>query len=153
MVLKNQKISLNSLALTICFSPKTNQVEKIVRYNHELEIIEVFSSEKVGPEDLKYQLEKIVSFGDQMGVYDVLIDTTPGKKIPSPIELYQFMSVLPRNYAYAILAAMDQEFYHDLEFAENVSVNRGIRVQLFHDREKAMHWLKNGASNKIVQSF
>lgn len=118
-------------------------MEEIVFFNHEDRIIEVFSSENVSPKSLENQLLKIKKLGKEFHVNKVMIDTTKGKKIPSPVEIYGFMSKLPRDFSYAILADVSKDFFSDLEFAENVSVNRGIKVQLFTKKVEALDWLNH----------
>ena len=116
-------------------------MQEVVIYNDRLHLIEVVSSEQVKPENLQNQLLRIRELGEIHQVKSVLIDTSKGKEIPSPIELYAFMSNLPRSFSYAILYKPNEAYIPDLEFAENVSVNRGIRVQLFSDKTDALAWL------------
>lgn len=113
-----------------------------IKVNKELQIIEIDSSGHVSLEDLDNQLRDIIKLSKEEGILKVFVDTDKVEKIPATFSLFGFMSSLPRNISYAMYSKIDHRNTQELKFAETVSVNRGIRVSHFTDRQEAIAWLK-----------
>ena len=112
------------------------------RFSETYKVIEVVAPAGTGLASLSIELGEILTLQKTHNVNRVLIDVSNVEAISSLIEIYNFMSNLPRELSYAICASEDQQVFSDLEFAENVSVNRGIRVKIFTGRKDALTWLQ-----------
>lgn len=114
-----------------------------VRLNEEAEIIEVQSYGDITAADLSKSIQQILEIQQTSGVDRLLVDTTQQESLPSTIEIVEIFSHYPRNLKTALLVDTAQATAQDVEFVETVAINRGKKMQLHYDREKALRWLNS----------
>ena len=61
--------------------------------------------------------------------------------MPHTMGIFDLFSTFPREFRLALLVQESQATAQEIRFAETVSVNRGILVQIFHEEDKALQWL------------
>ena len=114
-----------------------------VEVNEEKRIIEITSFGVVTSWDIADSVNKISEIYNKTGIHKVLVDTTNQEKMPGTVGIFKLFSTLPKEVSYVLLVKENQLTERDLVFAETVSVNRGIMVKVFYDRELALEWLKD----------
>ena len=114
-----------------------------VLLNEELEIIEVQSYGEVTGVDISNSIRQIVEIQRDSDIDKLLVDTTRQETLPSPIEIVKIFSAYPRDLKTALLVNASQATVDDVEFVETVAVNRGKRIQMHYDQEKALRWLNS----------
>ena len=112
-----------------------------VRFNQELNLIEVRSFGVVTKSDIVGSIEKIRQIQEDTGVNRLLVDTTAQETLPNPIEIFEIFSAYPREIRTALLVKRTQTTAKDVEFVETVALNRGKTVRLHDDLEQALEWL------------
>ena len=112
-----------------------------VRFNQELNLIEVKSFGVVTKNDILDSIEKIQQIQEDTGVNKLLVDTTAQETLPNPIEIFEIFSTYPREIRTALLVQRTQTTARDVEFVETVAQNRGKTVKLHDNLEQALEWL------------
>jgi len=95
----------------------------------------------VTKEDIGKSIEEVQRIRKTTGHNKILVDTTKQEKMPDTISIFQLFSNFPKEFMCALLLNRYQDTEDDLSFVENVGANRGVRLQLFYDKEKALEWL------------
>ena len=112
-----------------------------VHVDEERGIIKVESYGIVSTEDIENSIGKVREILTERGLNKILVDTTRQETVPGTAALFDLFSTFPRNLKAALLSRESQITVEDLRFVENVSVNRGIFVRVFHTEDEALGWL------------
>ena len=112
-----------------------------IQVNETLGIIEVESSGVVSKEDIVDSITKMRQILDEKGLYKTLVDTTLQETMPSITDVYTIFSNFPREFKIALLVQESQKTQYENSFGETVGKNRGLRVQIFLEKEQAHQWL------------
>lgn len=92
----------------------------------------------------KQALLEIASQIERPGEYEILVDTREAEPALSIIDIYQLGEALAahaslRRSKIAVLKSKKDS--QQAEFLETVTVNRGVRAQVFTDIKEAVTWL------------
>jgi len=109
--------------------------------NEDLDLMEIYSHGIVSAEDIENSINKAKKVLLESGINKLIVDTTTQEKMPGTVSIFTIFSTFPREISLAIIAVPDQLTVEDIQFAENVAVNRGIRMKVFSKRKKALKWL------------
>jgi len=75
----------------------------------------------------------------------ILLDLSPATSSLPFIDIFELGSgqgsVLPPSVVVAVVYRPDQFSAEDIDFAEDISLNRGIQMRAFTDSETAQQWL------------
>jgi hypothetical protein len=112
------------------------------KINKELDLMEIYSYGIVTAVDIEESIAKAQAAYEEYGINKLLVDTKDQQKMPGTVSIFKIFSSFPRHISLAIIADKKQVTVDDIIFGENVAVNRGIRMQVFYDREAALKWLK-----------
>ena len=104
-------------------------------------IMEVCSYANSTKADIARAIGEVQHLYETKGYTRILADTTQQERMPNTADVYDVFSQYPRGFKTAILVNQDQDTQDDLEFAETVSRNRGIQIEIFFDRANAIQWL------------
>ena len=115
-----------------------------IRVNEDRCIIEIDSCGAVSNKDIARSISKVQQILADKGISKILVDTTKQDTMPGTMDIFELFSTFPREFTLALLLDKRQRTEADLSFAENVGVNRGILMQIFYDKERALQWLDNG---------
>ena len=95
---------------------------------------------------MKVNIEAHV-LGRTLGIHSYLVDLTNSRNVDSVVDDYEFayddMRTEPQIDQSARVALFVQPDDHSHDFFATVSVNAGMRVSLFRDRDMALHYLLN----------
>ena len=108
-------------------------------------IIEVVTTGDLMLAEMEQERSKAGKIAKETGILRILVDDRGVTSVPSSVELYQFgatfwQSDLPPNVVVAHVVSPD--VITEMEFLENVAVNRGTLVKTFIDIDKAFEWLE-----------
>lgn len=110
--------------------------------NEKLGLMEIVSHGVVTAEDINSSIEKAKQVLSTKGINKLLVETTTQTKMPGTVSIFNIFSNFPREINLALIYKPDQLTAEDILFAENVAVNRGIRMKIFSNKKKAIAWLK-----------
>lgn len=113
-----------------------------ITINKELGIIEVHSYGNVTREDLDLSLVTVKQIKEDTEIKRVLIDTTEQEKMPSIMDIFEFVEKLPETFRFAIVASEKQPTKDNHDFLETAAANRLLNVKKFFSRKEAIDWLK-----------
>ena len=103
--------------------------------------IEINSFGEVTNDELNNQIDELVGLNNEHNLKRILIDTEKVESMPDTFDLFHFMSKLPIDLIYAMYSPINSKNNEELKFAENVSVNRHVRIMLFNEKKSAIDWL------------
>jgi len=123
-----------------------------VKFDDEHRVIFLYYGADISKKDIRESIVAVVEIIRDKDVRKILTDFTECLSLSlSTFDIYQ----LPTEYktaglnvsvTEAIVAPQDPKILNDIKFYETVFLNRGVRVQIFEDREKALEWLINRKS-------
>ena len=113
-----------------------------VTINKELGIIEIYSHGDVTRYDLDLSFATINQIGEDTGIRMVLVDTTEQKKVPSIIDVINFVVKLPVTFRCAVIVSEKHPTQNDQVFPETVAYNRLFNMKEFFSRREAIDWLR-----------
>lgn len=114
-----------------------------IKVDDETGIIEVLSYGKVTKGDIAESIKHIYHIQEDKGFNKVFVDATGLETMPSISGIYELFSNLSREIRLAVLAHESQTTANDISFVETVGINRGVRVKIFKQKDKALQWLSN----------
>ena len=114
--------------------------------NNQHSILELHLSGTVSSDDLTVVLKEFFNMVENVKIYLILADCTLLTDGHSVFDLYSLanhilQSPLVREFREAVLLPKSPNFVENVKFWETVCFNRGIQVQIFDDRDKAIAWL------------
>lgn len=112
-----------------------------LKINEKLGLIEIESYGIVSTDDINKSIEKSQKIAEKYGIKKLLVDTTKQEKMPGTVSVFSIFSNFPRHLTLALVANKGQRTLNETLFAENVAVNRGIRMKIFYNRKDAVDWL------------
>ena len=112
-----------------------------VRVNEELGVIEVDSFGNVVKNDIAQSIASVRDILAERNISKILVDARRQEAMPSTQSIFELFSTFPREFKVAILIAESQMTSDDLSFVETVSMNRGISIRGFAQKEQALQWL------------
>lgn len=123
-----------------------------VNVNEVLGISKVESCGVVSEADIAESIRQVRQILEEKGKSKILADTTKQETMPSTLGIYRLFSTFSRELRLAFLLSQDRVAANDISFAETTTVNRGIRVKIFHKDKQAANWLNDQyLSNKQMQ--
>ena len=111
-----------------------------LRVDKDRRVVEVRSYGVVSREDMAASIASVQDIADAEGITNVLVDATAQESMPSTLDIFDLFSNHPGGVAVAVVGTK-QPTAGDLEFAETVAVNRGIRIKVFPSPADAEKWL------------
>ena len=108
-------------------------------------VIEVISRGDLDLAEMELERTKVGKMMQKNGFRKILVDDRAITSLPSSVELYQFGSTFWQSElpAKVIVAhVVHKDVLSEMEFLENVAVNRGTNVKTFTDYDDAFTWLK-----------
>jgi hypothetical protein len=115
-----------------------------VRYNRELDLIEVQSSGEVSGQVLAQSLKEVGRIHRDRGAVAVVVDASEIVSMPSAGGIHQFvLSILDLELSQKVQFAIliGDAVKAELRFLETVARNRGVLMRAFEKREDALLWL------------
>ena len=110
----------------------------------ERQLVRVTHVDEMSLEDM---LEGRRQAGEQLRLYGyhrMLVDTREVAIGPATMDTFEVTSSLhhdlPEHFRLAILTS--KKMLNDARFGENVSINRGFKVQTFTQEQNALDWLQ-----------
>jgi hypothetical protein len=117
-----------------------------IRILETLGIVETTFSGVCGPEAVEEGARASIAAANENDMHRFLADCTELDTGASPLELYKLTELykrlpLPINTVEAVLIPKNPDAAEGMGLYETMSLNRGVRVRIFDDREKAIKWL------------
>lgn len=112
-----------------------------IRIDEERGIIVVRDYGHVSKEDVVKTITEARHIFDTKGIDKILVNTTELESMPATREIYEVFSTLPREFKIAMLMQAYQATEPEIAFGEMVASNRGVRVKIFYEKERALAWL------------
>jgi hypothetical protein len=115
-----------------------------------LPLIETCYADAMTPDDLQAAVAETIRLAMETGHRLFLGDCTALRQAPSASDIYAMFEAIARTgLAHEAREAMllpevvapGSDVAENLRFFEDLSVNRGFRVQVFADRQAALDWL------------
>jgi len=108
-------------------------------------VLEVVSTGDLELAEMELERSEVGEMMQKNGFRKILVDDTAITSLPSSVELYQFgstfwQSALPAKII--IAHVVHKDVLSEMEFLENVAVNRGTNIKTFTDHDEAFNWLK-----------
>lgn len=112
-----------------------------VTINTELGIIEVNAYGIVLRSEMEEAIEEIHRIHQEEGINKILADTTKVERGPSTLDTFEIWSQYPRGFKHAIWLGRSEMVRKDVQFIENIRMNRAQQTRAFETREEALQWL------------
>ena len=112
-----------------------------VRLNEELGVIEIRAYGALTKDEVLQAISEVRRIFDERGFTKILADVTEVEAMPTFLETFELFSTFPKGFRRALLVHKSQSLIHNLAFGRAVSVNRGLPIKVFTDRQKALQWL------------
>ena len=116
-------------------------------YNADLCIIEIICKGIIFSNELVSEQTPVFSLAKEHNTDMFLLDLTNYERSLSPVDILSGVSsyrdkTTPR-IRIAVVAPISEEARQDIQFYENVCVNRGWNARVFAERQEAIDWLVN----------
>lgn len=111
-----------------------------LRIDKDRRTVEVRSYGIVSREDIAASIAAVQDIAAAEGISNVLVDATEQESMPSIVDIYELFSNHPGGLRVAVVGTK-QPTAGDIQFAETVAVNRGIRIKVFPSRADTEKWL------------
>ena len=117
-----------------------------IKYNKELNYVEVISFGEFTVDDYELQIEEVAQFGRKKNSFRFLVNNTQLVNTASITDIYK----IPKFYRTSFpeielkIAALFSETTgskESISFYENICVNQGINVNTFFYKDEALRWL------------
>lgn len=113
----------------------------IIKILNNLNVIQIESYGSVSYETILLSIQKIKKINDETGIEHILVDARKQESMPREFFLYEFASNLPEHLKFAIIISREQDIVKAMELIKITALEKGIRVEIFENRQEALDWL------------
>ena len=126
---------------TSCSTVGTITMPETIRVDEERGIIHVQDYDNVSKEDVDKSISEARHILATKGIDKILVDTTKIETMPNTLAIYDVFSTMPGEFKIAMLVQESQATAREFSFGETVASNRGLRVKIFNEKDRALEWL------------